>query len=220
MKKSPIFIKDNYKLAEEKIKKFLNGQQDFLSKRTASSTRATGDAIQELLEEGLEKMLEGFLVDYSAAFARRAMADIAFTDSSNFHHIVDVKTHRLETSFNMPNLTSVQRLARLYEDEINYFDLLLVAYSTEQLKVIVKKVHFVPIEFLAWKCLTVGALGWGQIQIANSNNVVVVPTNTRKEWMIELCETLFDFYPAEKEKIDGRLAYFRKVKQEWEKKKE
>jgi hypothetical protein len=37
---------------------------------------------------------------------------------------VDVKTHREETAFNMPNLTSVDRLARFYEDDANFFVML------------------------------------------------------------------------------------------------
>ena len=30
--------------------------------------------------------------------------------------------------------------------------------------IIIDKVLFVPLEFLSWDCLTLGALGWGQIQ--------------------------------------------------------
>ena len=72
----------------------------------------------------------------------------------------------------MPNLTSVERLARFYEDDQNYFVLLLIAYTMSDVHVNVERVHFVPIEFLSWQCLTIGALGWGQIQIANANNIV------------------------------------------------
>src|SRR6266850_707636 len=42
---------------------------------------------------------------------------------------------------------------------------LMVKYSVESTKVIAKEVHFVPIEFLSWNCLTIGALGWGHIKI-------------------------------------------------------
>lgn len=39
------------------------------------------------------------------------MADLAFTDKEGIYSVVDVKTHREDTRFNMPNLTSVERLA-------------------------------------------------------------------------------------------------------------
>ncbi len=45
------------------------------------------------------------------------MADLAFQDQQGFYYVVDVKTHRTDTKFNMPNLTSVERLARFYEDD-------------------------------------------------------------------------------------------------------
>jgi len=56
------------------------------------------------------------------------MADLAFTDKDGFYYVVDVKTHRLDTKFNMPNLTSVERLARFYEEDVNYFSLLKIDY--------------------------------------------------------------------------------------------
>ena len=119
--KSEIFYTDSYKRIEKEIKSFLNKYPDFLGKDTVSSTRATGDAIQHILEENFQNILGRFSKEYSGKFARRAMADVAFTDRRDLYYIVDVKTHRLETKFNMPNLTSVERIARFYEDNTNYY---------------------------------------------------------------------------------------------------
>jgi len=212
--KNTLFYTDEYKEVEERIKDFLNSQSDFLSPRTLSSTRVAGDAIQDLLAENFKSILGDRVKEYSSDFARRAMADLAFSDKEGFYHVIDVKTHRLDTRFNMPNLTSVERLARFYEDDKNYFVILVVAYNLRGTHVEVEKVHFVPIEFLSWDCLIIGALGWGQIQIANSNRIDIAP-QSRKKWMIELCDTLFEFYPAEISKIKERIDYFRKVKERW-----
>jgi hypothetical protein len=73
----------------------------------------------------------------------------------------------------------------------------------------------VPIEFLGWDCLTIGALGWGQIQIANSNYITVNPQYSRKEWMLELCDVLLEFYPKEITKINDRIGYFKQVQELW-----
>lgn len=212
--KNPLFYSDEYKQIERKIKDFLNNQSDFLSPRTVSSTRAVGDAIQELLADNFKSILSDRVKEYSTDFARRAMADLAFSDKDGLYYVVDVKTHRLDTHFNMPNLTSVERLARFYEDDRNYFVALVVAYKLQDTHVEVEKVHFVPIEFLSWECLTLGALGWGQIQIANSNKIIITPRG-RKKWMVELCDTLFEFYPAEIGKIKERIDHFKKVKARW-----
>jgi len=120
----------------------------------------------------------------------------------------------------MPNLTSVERLARFYEGDKNYFVVLNVKYSIEGTKVKVRDAHFIPIEFLSWECLTIGALGWGQIQIANANLITINEGYSRKQWMIELCDVMLEFYPREIGKIQDRMDYFKRVKQQWEKKSE
>ncbi len=216
MRKSLLFSTRAYKDVENSILSLLNSQPDFLSNRTAASTRAAGDAIQSILSEHFQSLLGKYCVEYSDVFARRAMADLAFRDADDLYYVVDVKTHRLQTHFNMPNLTSVERIARFYEDDKNYFIVLMVKYSAEGTKVAAKEAHFVPIEFLSWDCLTIGALGWGQIQIANANVLKIVEGNSRKNWMIELCDTLLDFYPKEIEKIGERIEHFKKIKRYWE----
>lgn len=218
MKRSAIFSQNHYKDIEKKILQFLNSQPEFLSSRTAQSPRAVGDAIESLLVDNFGKIMGDLVKEYSSSFARRAMADLAFTDKDDFYYVVDVKTHRLDTKFNMPNLTSVERISRFYEDDKNHFVILNVAYTIEGSAAKIKKVTFAPIEFFSWDCLTLGALGWGQIQIANSNRITIVPKNSRKKWMLELCDNLFEFYPKEIGKITERIEHFKKVRKFWEKK--
>jgi len=219
-KKRSIFYTDKYKEIAERIKTFLNGQKDFLSARTLNSPRAVGDAIENIIADNFQKILGDLVGEYSSSFARRAMADLAFTDKEGFYYVVDVKTHRLDTKFNMPNLTSVERLSRFYEEDVNYFLLLKIDYQIEGTKAVIKHVTFAPIEFFDWDCLTIGALGWGQIQIANANVVNLIPKNSRKKWMLELCDTLLEFYPKEIGKITERIDHFKKIRKFWEKKKE
>lgn len=213
--KSPIFSTNLRQRIETDTHKFLNGLGDFLSASTINSPRAVGDALQAVLEEHFAKLLGDVCAEYSANFARRAMADLAFRDRAGFYYVVDVKTHRTDTKFNMPNLTSVERLARFYEDGMNYFALLLVSYHTVNERVIITSVRFVPIEFLSWDCLTIGALGWGQIQIANSNNIIINEHYLRRRWMLELCDVLLQFYPREIAKIGLRIEHFEKVREFW-----
>ena len=219
--KSSLFYSERFKIVQGKVKNFLNQQDEFLSGNTVKSTRAVGDAIQDILSEHFQTIVgKDACANYSSDFARRAMADLAFEDKDRFYYVVDVKTHRISTKFNMPNLTSVERLARFYEDDKNYFVLLMIDYDIEGLRAVIEKVLFVPIEFLGWDCLTIGALGWGQIQIANSNVVTVNPGYSRKKWMIELCDTLLEFYPREIAKINKRIERFKTIRAQWEKRPE
>lgn len=216
MQQGTLFANNEYKDLEARIKDYLNSRDDYLTPSTAKSPRAVGDAIQELLSEHFHILLgPESCSKYSSEFARRAMADLAFEDPAGCYYRVDVKTHRLSTKFNMPNLTSVERLARFYEDEKSYFVILMVSYEVTEMKVEVEKVLFVPIEFLSWECLTIGALGWGQIQIRNSNDVRINHGCSRRSWMVELCDAMLEFYPKEVLKIDTRVRYFQEAKQRW-----
>jgi len=207
-------FEENYRiLIEKKIKDLLNNEFDVFK---IEWPWAVGD----FLGDNFERIFGDLGLNYSSDFARRAMADLAFTDKDGFYFRVDVKTHRLDSNFNMPNLTSVERLAKFYEDDKNYFVILKTDYEIKGTKVVIKKVNFVPIEFLSWDCLTLGALGWGQIQIANSNNVKIIPKNSRKKWMLDMCDNLFEFYPREIGKIHNRVSYFKQVKKYWKNKKE
>ena len=103
------------------LEKHLNSIPDFLTSETANSPRAVGDAIERIAAEHFDTFLGEWCNEYSSDFARRAMADLAFTDRDGIYSVVDVKTHREDTRFNMPNLTSVERLTRFYESDANVF---------------------------------------------------------------------------------------------------
>ncbi len=144
------------------------------------------------------------------------MADLAFTDREGFCSVVDVKTHSVNAKFNMPNLTSVDRLSRFYESDSNVLALIMVKHTIDNTRAMATEVVFVPIEFLDWECLTVGALGWGQIQIANSNRIMINEGFSRKQWMRQLCDVMLDFYPREIPKIRERTGRFQDIKSHWE----
>lgn len=200
---------------DARILRFLVANSPTLTLETANSPRAAGDAIQQLISENFGALMQDRTTSYSPTFARRAMADLAFTDLNDNYYVVDVKTHRRDTSFNMPNLTSIRRIIRLYEDDSNFFVILMVRYDVEDTLLRIKSVDFVPIEFLSWSCLTIGALGWGQIQIADANRIMIDKTASRKRWMLELCDAALEFYPREIAKINDRVKFVSNVQQEW-----
>jgi hypothetical protein len=210
-----IFSRENRDQIESNIVQNLNSV-NLMNSSTVNSPRAVGDAVQEYLEDHFVECVPNGLVSvFNSSFARRSMADFAFTDSEGNYHVVDNKTHNIGTQFNMPNLTSVERLARFYQDSKNIFTILMVSYRAEGTELLFSECKFIPIEMLDWSCLTLGALGWGQIQIANSNIININQEYTRKKWMLELCDAMDIFYPNEVAKINKRITYFGKVREFW-----
>ena len=92
----------------------------------------------------------------------------------------------------------------------------MVKYAIDDTRLRATEITFSPIEFLDWDCLTLGALGWGQIQIANSNYIKINHGYSRKKWMLEFCDAMIDFYPKEIQKIHDRIKRFDDVKTHWE----
>ncbi|MBQ9417953.1 MAG: hypothetical protein IJU19_05155 [Bacteroidales bacterium] len=202
----------------ENVLTLLRGKgRDLLNRNTVNSTRAVGDAVQTFLgrKDGLRTCFPaGFLDKFESDFERRSMEDMAFS-SGKHYFAVDCKTHNLDTVFNMPNLISVRRLANFYMNDTNVFCLLIVEYSVNGTEIDYTKCYFKPIESFSWDCLTFGALGWGQIQIANANKLDFNDTIDRKSWMLELCSKIDSFYLEEIGKIGERREWFEGIKQYW-----
>ena len=214
--RSEFYYDDHYRVVANKVREYLISAPEAVSGLSVESPRAVGDTIEELISQQFDNFLGDWCGEYSSDFSRRAMADLAFTDTQGVYSIVDVKTHRQDTAFNMPNLTSVERLSRFYESDENTFSLLMVKYLVEDSKIVISDVLFTPIEFLDWNCLTIGALGWGQIQIANSNQIQINEGYSRKKWMLELCDILLNFYPKEISKTQQRITHFEDIRTSWE----
>ena len=150
----------------------------------------------------------------------KAMENFSFSDDEKLKYLVNIVTHRVETKFNMPNLTSVDRLINLYKSDKRYFIILLISYEVTKNTNFIKEVHFKPIEFFSWDCLRLGALGTGQIQIKKAKEVVIEQNLSRKEWILEFCDKMNDFYINEAKKTVTRLDRANKLKKEWKPKKD
>lgn len=201
------------------VLKLLNEKgQHIVNERSLRSPRAVGDAVQEFLGEqnGLQQCIpQNMLQSFENGFERRSMEDMAFYDVNNFYYAVDCKTHNLNTVFNMPNLISVRRLANFYKNDNNMFCILIVEYEVKDNNINYTNCHFKPIEAFSWDCLTIGALGWGQIQIANANVLKFEENPDRKAWMLQLCDYLDTFYDEEISKIGERKQWFKEIKEYW-----
>jgi len=213
--KCDLFSDSRYEQVQAGLHAMLSAHLAGLRPFLLQSPRAAGDRIQDLLADKSPAVLGDWCTNYEACFARRAMADLAFEDSVGCYYRVDVKTHRKDSSFNMPNLVSVERLSRFYEDDRNYFVILLVSYEIVGGEPRIDEPLLMPIEHLSWDSLTIGALGWGQLQIKNVNELRSDRSQSRRAWMLRLCQALLDFYPLEIAKIHDRVAYFERVYQQW-----
>ena len=130
------------------------------------------------------------------------MADVEIFDKEQNTLLIDVKTHcKEEKGFNMPNITSIKRLHKLYFDKTKYFMILFVDYEIVDQKPLFTNVWFLPIENLSWACLQIAALGIGQIQIKNSNEIEFDFGITREQWLNIFRDKLYEYIETQKKKL-------------------
>ncbi len=215
--KSKIFHSSQYKKIQTDIKNRLNkfSREELGIARTV---RESGDRISNAVTKEASDILKKISTKFTASEGSKAMEAFTFWDQDRLEYHVDIITHRIEAKFSMPNITSVDRLQKLYEADKAFFITSVIDYSTNSKKDNVSRVTMVPIEFLSWKCLRIGSLGTGQLQIKKASEIVVDTRKTRKDWMLEFADNLLDFYINQSKKIVGYMDKANKLKKEWREK--
>lgn len=197
-----------YDELKARIETFLRGRRSFIvSEEFRRSTRGVGDAIEGLVVDQFGNIAKGLIDSFDTDFTRLAMEDVSFR-IGNKYYAVDVKTHRDEPGFHMPNLISVKRLMDFYGDDNNHFVVSMIQYRLTDpggLEDVV--VIFEPIEWFDWDCLRIGALGWGQLQFKNASDIRINRGQTRRDWLWSFTEELREHYAKEQHKTKQRLKY-------------
>lgn len=191
----------------------------FTNEGRVNEPRVVAENVQEMCKQRFSSCFTSGIIqeNLSNELTRRSMGDIYVIDSESNHYYVDVKTHNLDTDFNMPNLTSIDRLSKYYArpNTNNYFLILLVEYTLSEQGVNFNTVNLFPIENLSWNCLQIESLGWGQIQIKNANKVEIDTEFTRNEWMIQFYDHVNAYYNIVLQKAKERQNIMQTRANEW-----
>lgn len=193
------------KLAGEVIRNLQENATNIFSKYSITSTRSVGDTIQNYLgDKCFPELLKKYSVtDVVNHTGGKDFPDITFTHGG-IEYVIDVKTQRENTKFNMPNITSLERIKKFYTNKKRVFLVLIVRYSVKNDMVEYKECFIQPIENISWKSLIISGLGNGQIQIKNANDIEFNKTS-RKNWMNNLYNEQYKFYNKQINKWQGKI---------------
>jgi len=215
--KNKLFYTKKYKKVTEKILEFLN-DQDSKKLGIPNTPREIGDRVGRVLANNFEDFVGDFGTEFFADDAHKKIANVTFRGSDGIKYFINVVTHRISAKFSRPNITAVERLAKLYEDDNNVFVVLVVHYDTNVSKDCFKEISFLPIEFISWESLTFGLLGRGQVQIEKAKDIIENFGCNRKEWMLEFAKQLNRFYVDAADKIVKQLKLSHKIQDDWDEK--
>jgi len=208
---------DIYTRIEESLKEFLL-QYSFTIDEMGTSPRSIGDKVQEVITSNFPVICRnvaktsGIQFIDKAEFTRRAFADAALFMGDKYFAF-DVKTRNIEAGFHMPNIKSVERLARFYTSNANILVIISVDYQLN-LKDPTKPINFqeiivAPIEQVSWQCLRFGKLGYGLIQVEPNQPIVINRQQSREEWMRLFFHKLNLFYKGELKKSEAMVEWAR-----------
>lgn len=194
----------DFKKISTEVVNLLNRESDkILPKQSIKTVRIIADTVETYLTtKGLEMILGEKVIQPKS---RKSMEDCAVIINENTYYI-DIKTHNMETAFNMPNLTSLKGLNKFYKDSNNVLCIMNISYYiAPDGSVVFEDCLFRPIENISWKSLRIGALGNGQIQLKlfkNLNDIKIDENLDRNDWIREMYINAFDFIDNEKQKLD------------------
>ena len=169
--------------------------------------RGVADIIEKYICEQITKIDNKELI-IEQSKTKRSLEDVQIKNNQELYKI-DIKTHDLNSDFSMPNLISVDRLKKFYENNNNHLMYIIISYTTNNNITQIKNIEIRYIEELSWEILGIQNLGKGQLQIKNMNNELIFVEPNREEWINTLKQNMIKFYKKQiiktQKLIDGLI---------------
>jgi hypothetical protein len=193
------------------MKKIINNKlNDSIGKSfntTNLQQRGVADVIEKYICEQIIKIDNKELI-IEQSKTKKSLEDVQIKNNQELYKI-DIKTHDLNSDFSMPNLISVDRLKKFYENNNNHLMYIIISYTTNNNITQIKNIEIRYIEELSWEILGIQNLGKGQLQIKNMNNELIFVEPNREEWINTLKQNMIKFYKKQiiktQKLIDGLI---------------
>ena len=143
--------------------------------------RTVGDLIESKVSEILKNTSSDLITEIRAPRSKKSIEDVTLV-SSGITYYIDPKTHDVNSDFSMPNLTSIEKIKKLFLKNTEELVYVFVSYRIQEgiINIVDVKVFF--IWELDISILGIGALGKGQLQIKNANESLVFTSKGKEKW--------------------------------------
>ena len=165
------------------------------------SHRAVGDA----LENSCSKLIKKHIINFTKSKSKQSVDDFTILEN-NTEHLFDVKSRQIQKKgFSMPNLISIKRLKKIICNPNKTLNYILIDYERMGNKVTIAQIKVLNICEISWSNLTIGALGYGQLQIQkNNHNLEVIPLD-KDSWGMNLNKMATNFYIKQIAKFEKQI---------------
>ena len=166
--------------------------------------RGIADIIEVIVSDIILNLKDQSIKESYEAKSKRSIEDVGLITTDYDDIKIDIKTHDSESDLSMPNLISISRIKKFYENDKNLLLYVFVKYHTDNNSIHISEVIVKSIEQIDWGCLTIGKLGKGQLQITNMNDISFNDFLSRKDWMERLSYDVIIYYRSLINKIETK----------------
>jgi len=166
--------------------------------------RTVGDLIESKVTEILSNSNSELISEKRAPRSKKSIEDVTLV-SNGVSYYIDPKTHDKDSDFSMPNLTSVDKIKKLFSTDDHELIYVFVSYTIENGFVMIADIKVFFIWELDISILGVGALGKGQLQIKNANNDLVFTSKGKQEWYSDFKKLVQEYLRKQIIKINKQI---------------
>ena len=118
--------------------------------------RGIADIIEVIVSDILLNLKHQSIKESYEAKSKRSIEDVGLITTDYDDIKIDIKTHDAESELSMPNLISVARIKKFYENDRNLLLYVFVKYVSNNNVIQILDTKVKAIEQLNWECLTIG----------------------------------------------------------------
>jgi len=166
--------------------------------------RTVGDLVESRVTEILMNTKSDLITETKGPRSKKSIEDVTLiSDLVSFY--VDPKTHDMDSGFSMPNLTSIDKIKKLFLCDNKELIYVSVKYKLENgwVNIVDIKVFF--IWELDVSILGIGALGKGQLQIKNAKKDLVFTDKGKQKWYSDFKKLVQEYLRKQIIKINKQI---------------
>jgi hypothetical protein len=189
---------------KQHIKELLDEQLQNFELIEGGQQRTVGDLIESKVSEILFNSNSELISEKRAPRSKKSIEDVTLVSNGVLYYI-DPKTHDINSDFSMPNLTSVEKIKKLFDTTDKELIYVFVSYSITNAMVIISDVKVFFLWELDISILGVGALGKGQLQIKNANKDLVFTQKGKVGWYGDFKLLMQEFLKKQLIKVNKQI---------------
>ena len=191
-------------LVKRSIKELLDDKLENFHLVDGGMQRTIGDLIESKISKLLMEFNSELITEKKTARSKKSIEDITLL-INGISFYVDPKTHNLNSDFSMPNLTSVEKVKKLFFNNSEELVYIFVSYCIQESYVIIENIQVFCIWELDVSILGIGALGKGQLQIKDANKEIIFTNKTKEEWFSDFRSLVQNYLEKQKNKINKQI---------------